>query len=100
MQGNSYRPRTNHGSLLYDGVVSLLQIAVQDVTKHTGGILMQVACSFSHTVVLAPDRDVDALFLLTHNKVEKCTSQNNLTQPDVSDTFEMFQTEKLLQINC
>ena len=55
---------TNHGGLLNDRVVSLLQVAVQDITKHTGGILMQVASSFGHAVVLAPDRDVDALFLL------------------------------------
>lgn len=37
---------------------------MKDVTEHTGGILMQVARSFSHTVVLAPDGDVDAFFLL------------------------------------
>lgn len=55
---------TDHGSLLYDGVVGLLQIAVKDVTEHTGGVLIQVASSFSHTVVFAPDGDVDALFLL------------------------------------
>lgn len=55
---------THHGGLLYDRVVGLLQVAVKDVTEHTGGILMQVACSFSHTVVLAPNRNVDALFLL------------------------------------
>lgn len=52
-----------HGSLLDDRVVSLLQVAVEDVTEHAGGILMQVASSFGHTVVLAPDGDVDALFL-------------------------------------
>ena len=62
------RPLTDHGRLLYHGVVGLLQIAVQDVTKHTGGILMQVASSFRHTVVLAPDGDVDALFLLMKDK--------------------------------
>lgn len=37
---------------------------MQDVTKHTGRILMQVASSFSNTVVLAPDWNMDALFLL------------------------------------
>lgn len=58
------RARTNHSSFLYDGVVSLLQVAVQDVTKHAGGVLVEVAGSFGHAVVLAPDRDVDALFLL------------------------------------
>lgn len=57
------RQCTDHGSLLNDRVVGLLQIAVQDVTEHTGGVLMQVAGSFSHTVVLAPDGNVDALFL-------------------------------------
>lgn len=57
------RRRTDHGGLLDDGVVGLLQVAVQDVTEHTGGVLVQVAGSFGHTVVLAPDGNVDALFL-------------------------------------
>lgn len=55
---------TDHGSLFYDGVVSLLQVAVKDVTEHAGGVLMQVPSSLGHTVVFAPDGDVDALFLL------------------------------------
>lgn len=59
---------TNHCSLLYDRVVGLLQVAVQDVTEHAGGVLVQVASSFSHAVVLAPNRDVDALFLLKNEK--------------------------------
>lgn len=37
---------------------------MQDVTKHAGGVLVEVAGSFGHAVVLAPDWDVDALFLL------------------------------------
>lgn len=36
---------------------------MQDVAQHTGGILMQVAGSFGHTIVLAGNGDVDALFL-------------------------------------
>lgn len=52
-----------HGGLLDDRVVGLLQVAVQDVTQHAGRVLMKVAGSFGHSVVLAPDGDVDALFL-------------------------------------
>lgn len=35
---------------------------------------MQVASSFSHTVVLAPDGDVDALFLLGNDKKSEMES--------------------------
>lgn len=41
---------------------------MEDVTKHTGRILMQVATSLGHTVVLAPDGNVDALFLFANDK--------------------------------
>ena len=37
---------------------------MKDVTEHAGGVFMQVPSSLGHTVVFAPDGDVDALFLL------------------------------------
>jgi hypothetical protein len=36
---------------------------MQDVTQQTGGVLVEVACSLGHPVVLAPKGDVDTLFL-------------------------------------
>lgn len=57
---------TYHGGLLYDRVVSLLQITVQDVTQHTGRILMQIASSFGHTVVFASEWNVNAFFLFAY----------------------------------
>lgn len=41
---------------------------MEDVTKHAGGVLIQVARSFGHSVVLAPYGDVDALLLLSNDK--------------------------------
>ena len=69
----------HHGGLLYDGVVGLLQVAVQDVTEHAGGILVQVAGSFSHTVVFAANRDVDALFLWGNNQTHGGKVENPAT---------------------
>ena len=59
---------TDHGGLLYHRVVRLLQVAVQDVAQHGGRVLVEVAGAFSHTVVLAPNRDVNAFFLFRNLK--------------------------------
>lgn len=58
---------TDHCCLFYNGVVGLLQVAVEDVTEHTGRILMQIPSSLGHTVVFTPDGNVDALFLRKNN---------------------------------
>lgn len=63
------RQSADHGGLLDDRIVGLLQIAVQDVAEHTGRVLVQVAGSLSHAVVLAPDGNVDALFLWGDEKL-------------------------------
>lgn len=42
---------------------------MQDVAEHTGGILVQVAGSFGHAIVLAANGDVDALFLQKKKKI-------------------------------
>lgn len=54
---------TDHGCLLNDGVVGLLQVAVKDVAQHAGGVLVQVASPLGHPVVLAAYGHVDALLL-------------------------------------
>lgn len=54
---------SHHGGLLYDGIVRLLQVSVQDVAQQAGRVLVQVARTLGHTVILAAERDVDALFL-------------------------------------
>ena len=59
---------TDHGGLLDHRVVRLLQVAVQDVAEHGGRVLVEVAGAFGHAVVLAPYRDVDALFLFRNLK--------------------------------
>lgn len=59
---------TDHGCLLDDGVVGLLQVAVQDVAQHAGGVLIQVASPLGHPVVLAPYGHVDALLLQGQNR--------------------------------
>lgn len=71
---------TDHGCLFYNRVVGLLQIAVENVAKHTGGILMQVPSSLGHTVVFTPDGNVDALFLRKNNgnNSRECLSKNQL----------------------
>lgn len=59
---------TDHGCLFYNRVVGLLQVAVENVTKHTGRILMQIPSSLGHPVVFTPDWNVDALFLRKNNE--------------------------------
>lgn len=57
---------TNHGGLLNDRVVSLLEVAVKDVAQCARGVLIQVTSPLSHPVVLAPYGHVDALLLQRH----------------------------------
>lgn len=64
---NGGRWRADHCGFLYNGVVGLLQVAVEDVTEHTGRVLVQIPSSLGHTVVFTPDGNVDALFLRKNN---------------------------------
>lgn len=41
---------------------------MENVAKHTGRVLMQIPRSLGHTVVFAPDGNVDALFLRKNNR--------------------------------
>lgn len=58
---------TDHGRLLDNRVVCLLQVAVKDVAQHARGVLIQVASPLGHPVVLAPYGHVDALLLKRQN---------------------------------
>lgn len=68
MEKKTGRWSTHHGCLFYNRVVGLLQVAVENVTEHTGRILMQIPSSLGHPVVFTPDWNVDALFLRKNNE--------------------------------
>lgn len=75
---------TDHGCLFYNRVVGLLQVAVENVTKHTGRIFMQIPSSLGHPVVFTSDWNVDALFLRKSNKennLRKCLSKKEIFFP-------------------